>query len=361
MNIRFIFVILHLFFFGFISVAMAQDFQTEILTDQSEIIWGFDFLKDGHIIFTERGGEIKVFDPKTKKISQIQGVPKVWANGQGGLLDIRVHPKNKDQIFFTYSEPVGKKATTAVAFATLKGDHLTQFKKIFSAHEPTDEEIHFGSRIEFDGEGHLFVTIGERNQRKQVQDLKYHMGKVLRLNEDGTPVKGNPFFGRSDALPEIWSYGHRNPQGLVRNPMTGDLWLAEMGPRGGDEVNLIKAGANYGWPVVTYGREYYGPKIGEGASKAGMTDPVAYWVPSISPSAIAFYNGEAFPKWKGNLFLANLSGMHLRRLVLNGQKIVGQEELLRDQNLRFRNVRPGPDGFLYFSTDNGKLGRLKPL
>jgi glucose/arabinose dehydrogenase len=188
--------------------------------------------------------------------------------------------------------------------------------------------------------------------------LSSHQGKVLRIKEDGSIPKENPFFGNATSLPEIWSFGHRSPQGLAMRPGTEDLWLAEMGPRGGDEVNLIQKGENYGWPEATYGSEYYGPKIGQ-KSKAGMKEPIAYWVPSISPSALAFYSGEKFPHWKGNIFLANLSGSHIRRLVLKGNEVVKQEALLEDM-VRFRNLRTGPDGFLYLSTDDGLIGRLVP-
>lgn len=337
-----------------------QKFEMETLTQQQDVIWGFDFLSDGKIIFTERSGVLKVFDPKTKATNIIKGAPPVWANGQGGLLDVRVHPSPTNKIYLTYSEPVGKGATTALASATLNGTELKDFKKLFSAHEANNNDIHFGSRIEFDGQGHVFITVGDRNERPHVQDLSYHTGKSIRLNEDGSVPQDNPFVNKKNAKPEIWTLGHRSPQGLFRNPVNGDLWEVEMGPRGGDEINLLKGGANYGWPVITYGREYYGPKIGEGTEKAGMEQPVAYWVPSISPSGANIYQGDVFPKWKGNIFLGNLSGTHLRRLVMEDHKVVKQEELLKDLGMRIRNVRQGPDGFLYLSTDDGKIARLVP-
>lgn len=321
----------------------------EILISHDDVIWGFDFLKDGRIIFTERSGKLFIFDPKTKKEAAITGVPKVHMAGQAGLLDVRVHPTN-GYIYLTYSEPVGDKSTTAFARAKLKDNALIEFKKLFSAWEPNDNDIHYGSRIEFDGKGHVFITVGDRDNREKAQDLKYHQGKVLRFNEDGSVPKDNPFVSQKDAKPEIWSLGHRSPQGLVMNPETKELWEAEMGPRGGDEINLIKSGANYGWPVVTYGREYHGPKIGEGTQKAGMENPVAHWVPSISPSAMTF--------WKKDIYLATLSGQHIRRLELRDNKVIKQEEIYKELDWRFRNVRPGPDGKLYFSTDEGKLGRI---
>ncbi|HEX4925446.1 MAG TPA: PQQ-dependent sugar dehydrogenase [Bdellovibrionales bacterium] len=335
-----------------------QKFKFETLAERKSIVWGFDFLQDGRIIFTERDGNVGIFDPKTKSVTTLSKPPKVWAKGQGGMLDVRVHYKDANKIYLSYSEPADDGATTAVATATLSGSELSDFKKIFTAHEPNDNQIHFGSRIEFDGKGHIFVTIGDRNERHRAQSLQYHTGKIVRLKEDGSVPQDNPFVKTKDAKPEIWSLGHRSPQGLVRHPETGELWEAEMGPRGGDEVNLIKAGANYGWPVVTFGREYWGPRIGEGTSKAGMEDPVAHWVPSISPSGMTIYNGDQFPKWKGNIFLGCLSGTHLRRLVVSGGKVVKQEELLAKLGLRVRNVRPGPDGFLYLSTDDGRIARL---
>jgi glucose/arabinose dehydrogenase len=337
-----------------------QKFQVETLTQQSDVIWGFDFLSDGRMIFTERGGVIKILDPKTKAATPVKGAPSVWVHGQGGLLDIRVHPKNANKIYLTYSEPVGKNATTAFAEATLSGNELKDFKKLFSAHEPNNNDIHFGSRIEFDGNGHVFFSVGDRNERPHVQDLAYTTGKILRLNEDGSVPNDNPFVGQKNAKPEIWSLGHRSPQGLFRHPTTCELWMSEMGPRGGDELNLVKRGANYGWPVITYGREYYGPKIGEGTEKAGMEQPIVYWVPSISPSGTNFYSGDVFPKWKDNVFLGNLSSTHLRRVVLNGTKVQKQEELLGDLHWRIRNVRTGPEGYLYLSTDDGKISRLVP-
>ncbi len=333
-------------------------FQFELLTQQTDVIWGFDFLSSGEILFTERQGKLKQLDLKSKTVSEFKGVPKVWTQGQGGLLDVRV---KETKVFLTFSEPMPDgTATTALGSAEIKGKDLVNFRKLFSAIASNRNEIHFGSRIEFDDNGHVFITVGDRNDRPKVQDLSFHNGKIIRLNEDGSVPSDNPFVTKKSAKPEIWSVGHRSPQGLAMRPATKELWMAEMGPRGGDEVNLILPGKNYGWPNVTYGREYYGPKIGVTA-KDGTEPPIIYWVPSISPSGIAFYTGDRFPKWKNDLFLGTLSGMHLRRVVLDGKKVIKQEELLRDLNLRFRNVRAGPDGYLYLSTDDGKIGRLVPL
>jgi glucose/arabinose dehydrogenase len=318
----------------FASVTMfinshAHKIETQTLLKEKDVIWGFDFLNEKEIIFSLRGGYLKILNLENKQVKEIKGLPKVFAKGQGGLLDVRISPKNKNQIYFTYSLPSGKdSATTALAKATLVGDQLTEFINLYTSTDPTDEVIHFGSRIEFDQKGeHLFFTIGDRNQREKVQDLNSSIGKVIRLKLDGSNPKDNPFSnfasqsGQTDinpannlkvsdpakeslrtqkpnsksARPEIWSYGHRSPQGLSRHPLTGEVWLSEMGPRGGDELNLIQGGVNYGWPEVTYGREYWGPRIGV-EQKENVKNPVAYWVPSISPSGMDFYRGDKFKK-----------------------------------------------------------------
>lgn len=322
-----------------------------LLTQENDVIWGFDFISPEKIIFTVRNGKFYVFDLKTKKSTEITGAPKVYTENQGGLLDVRVHPKN-GYIYFTYSEPVGlNEATTALARAKISGSKLTDFHKLFSAQPASKNDYHFGSRIEFDGKGHLFISVGERGERGSVQKLDNHLGKIIRLNEDGSVPNDNPYVGQKNVKPEIYAYGLRSPQGLMFRPGTQELWEAEMGPQGGDEVNLIEAKKNYGWPVITYGREYHGPKIGEGTAKPTMEQPIVYWVPSISPSAMTF--------WNNDIYLANLSGAHLRRLVLKGKKVTTQEEYFNDLGWRWRNLRPGPDGKLWFSTDEGKLGRIK--
>ncbi|MBY0554370.1 PQQ-dependent sugar dehydrogenase [bacterium] len=340
-----------------VYTAGGEKFQFEILVQQKDVVWGFDFLNNDQMIFTERSGALRILNLKSKSMIEVKNAPQVWANGQGGLLDVRVHPTDKSKIYLSYSEPVKDEATTALGFGTLKENSLSGFKKIFSGYESNDNNIHFGSRIEFDGLGNILLTMGDRNERKLAQDLNYHNGKILRLKEDGNIPADNPFVKNKDVKPEIWSYGHRNPQGLVRNAKTGELWSAEMGPKGGDELNLIVPGKNYGWPVITYGREYYGPKIGK-ESSAGMEQPITYWVPSISPSALTIYTGNVFPKWNGNIFIGTLSGMHLRRLKMDGPRVVEQEEMLKDFDLRIRNVRTGPEGALYISTDDGKIARL---
>lgn len=339
----------------------SPSFQVEEIFSDKNVVWGFDFLDSNRIIYTLRSGELKILDLRSRSSEPIkEGVPQVWAQGQGGLLDVRVHPKTKELIYLTFSDPLDNKSMTAFGFGTLRENKLKNFRKVFSGKQPNSESIHFGSRIEFDGKGHVFITIGDRNDRKKVQDLGFHNGKVIRLKEDGTVPSDNPFASKKGAAPEIWSLGHRSPQGLALQPGTNQIWLAEMGPKGGDELNLIQKGLNYGWPVITYGHEYWGPTIGEGTHKEGLEQPVAYWAPSISPSGMAFYSGDVFPQWKGNLFLGCLGGSQLRRLVLSENKVTSQEILLSGKGYRIRNVRTGPDGFLYFSTDNGSISRIVP-
>lgn len=345
--------------FSQIRSSAGESFTFEEIFKVEDVIWGFDFLDDNRVIFSERSGKLKVFEFKRKGHFEVKGTPAVWAKGQGGLLDIRVHPTNKSKLYFTYSEPQGKKgATTSLGTAELVGYELKNFKRIFQASDANSNHIHFGSRIEFDGKDHLFITVGDRNDREKVQNLDSHIGKIIRLKEDGSIPEDNPFVNQKNKKPEIWALGIRSPQGLIYDASTEVLWELEMGPRGGDELNIIEKGKNYGWPVVTYGREYWGPKIGEGEKKEGIQDPVVYWRPSISPSGATIYKGDVFPKWKGQFFIGTLSGQHLRRLKVDGKKVIEQEELLKDQGLRIRNVRTGPDGNLYLSTDSGVFARL---
>jgi glucose/arabinose dehydrogenase len=320
-----------------LGTARAGTFSQETLLRDKDVIWGFDFLADGKVIYTTRSGRLQLFDVASKKNMQISGAPAVYAVGQGGLLDVRVHPRT-GFIYVSYSEPKGgDKSATVLARFKLGSGKVTEFKKIFEA-DANGNPYHYGSRIEF-LEDKVFLSSGERGDRPQVQNPKSFVGKIIRMNEDGSGA-------------EVWCRGLRNPQGLTVRPGTTELWEAEMGPQGGDEVNVIKRGANYGWAVVTYGEEYGGGKIGEGTAKAGMEPPFLYWVPSISPSALTF--------WRGDLWLGTLSGEHLRRIVLKDAKVVTQEVHFKELGQRFRNVRPGPDGALWYSTDEGALGRVLP-
>jgi glucose/arabinose dehydrogenase len=340
------------------------DLQLEVLLKNLDVIWGFDFLPtSGDVVVTERVGRMKIYRPATRTLDEVKGLPAIKNRGQGGLLDVRVHPEftRNALIFFTYAEErKNGEMTTALGRAELRGSELKNFKRLIAVEAWTDEDIHFGSRIEFDGPNQLWITVGDRNERKDVQNLERHNGKILRVDLDGKPVSDNPFVKNSKARPEIYSLGHRSPQGLARDPVSGHLWLAEMGPRGGDEINLIVAGQNYGWPDVTYGREYWGPSIGE-KSKAGTVQPVKYWVPSISPSGLMVYSGAAFPQWQGHLIVGNLSGQHLRRLGVKGVKITDEESWLKNKAWRFRSLRTGPKGEIYFGTDEGRLARLQPV
>lgn len=335
-----------LFVFSFMSFAQAKKspYSTEVFITQSDVVWSFDFLNADSVIFTEKSGKLYTLDLKTKKATAITGAPKVYDAGQGGLLDVRVHPKN-GFVYLSYSEPVGEdKSTTALGRGKLEGNKLVGFQKIFSALPASENDYHYGSRIVFMDDGYLFLSVGERGERPQVQKNETHLGKIIRMKEDGSEMS-------------VWSKGLRNPQGLTKRPGTNELWEAEMGPKGGDEVNIIEKDKNYGWPEVTYGKEYYGLGIGV-KKRADVTEPVAYWVPSISPSNLTFYDGDKMPEWKGNLFLGLLSGEHIRRLEISGNKVTKQEELFKDLGWRWRCVRTGPDGYLWFSTDEGKIGRV---
>jgi glucose/arabinose dehydrogenase len=302
-----------------------------------------------------RGG---VLDP-----DPLAGVPVVYASGQGGLLDVILDPDfaSNRLVYLSYAARADGGAGTRVARARLGDAGLEDLEVIFAA-MVTGGGRHFGSRLGFDPDGYLFVTLGERGASERAQDLGSLAGKVVRLHADGSVPAGNPFVGRPGAGPEIYSYGHRNPQGLAVHPETGRVWVEEHGPRGGDEVNLVAAGVNYGWPVITYGRAYSGGAIGEGSAKEGMAQPVHYWVPSISPSGMAFYQGDAFPQWQGDLLVGALSGELLARLELDGEQVAGEERLLEGVLGRIRDVRVGPDGYVYLLTDhaNGALLRLEP-
>jgi len=346
------------------------DFRTVTLARGLDHPWGMAFLPangpgDGGILITERAGRLRLFQDGTLQPDPIAGVPEVAARGQGGLLDIALHPDfaGNGLLYLAYAGAEGNEAGTEVARARFDGSALHDLEVIFRAQPKTPGAAHYGGRIAFGPDGKLYVSLGDRRSyMAEAQKLSSHLGGVLRLNDDGSVPDDNPFTGRSDALPEIFTYGHRNVQGMAVHPETGVMWTHEHGPRGGDEVNILQAGANYGWPEITYGIDYSGAIISEKTEAPGMTQPVVYWVPSIAPSGMAFYQGEAFAAWQGDLFVGALAGRHLRRLELDGDKVSGQEELLTDLNERIRDVRNGPDGFLYLLTDSGRgsLIRLEP-
>jgi aldose sugar dehydrogenase len=326
--------------------------------------WGMAFLPGGEILITERAGRVRMVRDGVLEPEPIEGVPEVYASGQGGLLDVALDPgfASNRVIYLSYAASGDAGKSTRVARARLGEGRLEDLKVIFTAEPLVDSSHHFGSRLAFDREGHLYITVGERGDGERAQDLGQDNGKVIRLYPDGSVPEDNPFVGVAGARPEIFSYGHRNAQGLAIYPETGIPWVHEHGARGGDEVNVVRPGANYGWPVITYGIDYSGAPIGEGTHKAGMAQPIHYWVPSIAPSGMAFYQGDAFPKWQGDLFVGALAGELLVRLELDGGRVVAEERLLEGTLGRIRDVRVGSDGLLYLLTDesDGGLYRLEP-
>jgi glucose/arabinose dehydrogenase len=326
--------------------------------------WGMAFLPGGGILITERAGRLRMVRDGVLEPEPIEGVPEVYASGQGGLLDVALDPgfASNRVIYLSYAASGEDGNSTRVARATLGEGPLEDLKVIFMAEPLASSSKHFGSRLAFDAQGHLFITVGERRQGDRAQDLGEDNGKVIRLNTDGSVPEGNPFVGVAGARPEIFSYGHRNPQGLAIHPQTGTPWLHEHGAQGGDEVNVVRPGVNYGWPVITYGIDYSGAPIGEGTHKEGMAQPIHYWVPSIAPSGMAFYDGAAFPEWQDDLFVGGLRAELLVRLELDGERVVAEERLLDGALGRIRDVEVGPDDFLYLLTDNGDDGlyRLEP-
>lgn len=344
----------------------SQEYSLNVVTVADGLAepWGLAWLPDGRMLVTEKPGRLRIVEKNGLIGEPVKGLPKIQYGGQGGLLDVLVDPDFADNqtIYISYSEPGTGGVSTAVARAVLKDNALEDVKVIFSQYPKSRAGHHFGSRLVMRGDGTLFITIGERGERQRAQDTSVNRGQVVRVNTDGTIPKDNPFVGVSGARPEIWSYGHRNPQGAALNPATGALWTVEHGARGGDEVNIPQAGRNYGWPIISYGRHYSGAKIGVGTEKEGMEQPVYYWDPSIAPSGLAFYSGDKFPKWKGNLLAGSLKFGLVSRLVLDGDKIVKEERVLEGIGERIRDVRQGPDGYLYLLTDAdpGQILRLEP-
>lgn len=335
-----------------------------MLTLDLEQPWGMAFLPDGRLLITERPGRLRIFANGRLERAPVGGLPKVYARGQGGLLDICLHPDfaRNAQLYLTYSGEGEGGAATVLARAEFRNNALVGVQRLFEALPRTSGGLHFGSRVVFDRAGLLYVTCGERYQMQRAQNLADLGGKVVRLRDDGSVPPDNPFVGREGARPEIFTWGHRNPQGMAMNPATGRIWVAEHGPRGGDELNLLKAGANYGWPRATHGIDYNGSTISPNKSLPGMEDPVRVWVPSISPSGLAFYTGDRFPGWKGSVFTGALSDNALIRIELDGDRYLGEERLLIDLLPYIRDVRQGPDGLLYLvtHTDSGGLYRLEP-
>ena len=330
--------------------------------------WGLEFLPDGRMLVTERPGRLRIIDRDGRVSEPLSGVPEVYsAGGQGGLLDVALDPEfpTNNIIYLSFAEP-GPDGTagTSVVRARLAAAGLDSIRVIYQQQPKVKGGNHFGSRIVVARDGTMWITQGERfAYREQAQDLGSDLGKIVRLNRDGSVPRDNPFVSRAGARPEIWSYGHRNVQAAAMDPATGRLWTVEHGAKGGDELNHPEAGKNYGWPVISYGRNYDGSSIGEGAVKAGMEQPVYYWDPVIAPSGMLFYTGDKFPEWKGSVFVGGLASQALVRLVLENGVVVKEERYLHELHERIRDVRQGDDGFLYLITDssNGLLLRVRPL
>ena len=347
------------------AVTTTTPYNVEKIAEKLGRPWAIIPMPDGRLMITEKSGFITLHSADGLLLKKITGLPKVEDGGQGGLLDVALDPaftQNKT-IYFSFSEKQDTGNLTAVAKGQLSADETTIENPvvIFRATPSLKSDAHFGSRLLFDKDGNLFVSTGERyilEGRKQAQLLGAGLGKIFKITKEGKPAPGNPFINQAGTMPEIYSYGHRNPQSLDINPATGDLWEAEFGPRGGDELNLIHPGKNYGWPIITYGIEYDGKKVGDSLQqKEGLEQPVYYWDPVISPSGMVFYNSDSIPEWKNNLFIGCLSSTHIARLVIENNKVVGEESLLADKNERFRDVAVS-NGKLYAVTDGGNLYRV---
>lgn len=327
--------------------------------------WGMAFLPGGDILVTERPGRLRRVAGGRLEPEPIGGLPDVAAGGQGGLLDVAVHPDftRNQLVYLSYSKRrADGRRTTAVVRGRLEETRLVGVEEIFEADAWTSAGVHFGSRLVFDGAGFLFVSLGDRGEMQQAQNQGNHQGTIVRLHDDGRIPADNPFVGLPGHRPEIWAYGIRNAQGMALHPTTGELWETEHGPRGGDEINVIEAGRNYGWPVISHGINYDGTVLTELRARDGMEQPLHYWVPSIATSGLAFYTGERFTGWRGNVFVGGLAGMHLARVALDGRRVVETERLLDGLNHRIRDVRDGPDGYLYVLVDapRAPLLRLEP-
>jgi glucose/arabinose dehydrogenase len=342
-----------------------HEFRVETVMEGLDHPWGLVELPDGRMLVTERPGRLRVIEKGGLLPDPVAGVPPVFARGQGGLLDIELHPgyATNGWIYLAYSGLVEGKGHTRILRARLKGNELVDQETLFTppTNQFTGSTVHFGCRMEFDKQGYLFFTVGERGKMHEAQNLAVPQGKVHRLHDDGRVPRDNPFVNQTNAWPSIWTYGNRNPQGLRIHPDTGDIWAVEHGPRGGDELNLIRKGANYGWPVITYGINYNGTPITDKTEAPGMEQPVTYWVPSIAVSGLDVYSGMKFPKWKGNLFAGALAHQKLVRIELSPDRKVVKQEILLEKQGRIRDVRCLKDGCIYLVYDDpGKIVRLVP-
>ena len=342
------------------------DFESKIITSSLVNPWGVKMLPDGRLLITEKAGNMRIVKVTGEVSAAITGIPTVNPAGQGGLLGLCLDPDftSNRMIYWVFSEAVTGGNLTAVAKGKLSADEkkIEGATVIYRANPAYPSDLHYGGRILFDKTGNLIVSTGERSvleTRPLAQSLIGSLGKVIRITKDGQAAAGNPVFSQAGALPELYTYGHRNPQGLALHPVTGEVWLSEHGPRGGDEINRIKAGTNYGWPIITYGIEYNGQPIGDAIQKKeGMEQPIYYWDPVVSPSGMTFYSGHRLPEWENNLFIGALSGMHIVRLAINNNRVIGEERLLAQENQRFRDITQGNDGALYAITDQGRLYKI---
>jgi glucose/arabinose dehydrogenase len=349
------------------DVVQSEDHRFAVVTvaDGLSHPWGLAFLPGGDLLVTERPGRLRLVRDGRLVERPIEGVPQVNSLRQGGLLDVALHPDfaTNALVYLSYAGDGEGGANTEVARGRLAGDRIEDLEVIFRARPKTSGSLHYGSRLLFASDGTLFITLGERySGMDQAQDPSNHLGTVVRLNDDGTIPADNPFADADGGAPEVYTYGHRNVQGIAMRPSDGAVWIHEHGPKGGDEINILGPGANYGWPAITYGVDYSGDIISDKTHAPGMEQPVLHWTPSIAPCGMAFYDAEAFPAWRGDLFVGALKFTHLRRLVLDGDTVVHQEEMLRDRARRIRDVRVGPDGLVYLLTDHGdgEILRLEP-
>jgi len=338
------------------------DFEAQLVVEDLEIPWGMVFLPDGGILIAEKSGEIIHFKDGVK--TDIQGGPEVYNRGQGGLMDIELHPDyaSNGWLYISYSsqEGEGSGGNTAIMRAKLSGNILTDSELLYKASPNTKKGQHWGSRLEFDDEGYLYFSIGDRGAREQnPQDRTLDGGKIYRIFDDGRVPEDNPFTGIENGNTRAFTWGNRNPQGMTKNPETGEIWIHEHGPMGGDEINIIKKGVNYGWPVITYGTNYNGTSITDITAKEGMEQPIHYWVPSIAPSGMTFVTSDIYPDWKGDLLVGSLAFQYLERLVLEGNSVSYREKLMEDIG-RVRNVRQGPDGYIYVAVEGKGIYKLIP-
>ena len=340
-----------------------HDFRLVTVAEDLQHPWSLAFTPDGDTLITERPGRLRIIRDGRLLPLHVEGVPEVRAVNQGGIQEIALHPdfENNRIVYVSYSKPDGSRGTTALIRARFENDKLNDVEEIFEANAWNERGGHFGAKIAFDEDGYLFMSVGDRQspptgdlENHPAQDTSTHFGTIIRLMDDGSVPEDNPFVGRSDVLPEIWSYGHRNPQGLAFHPETGELWATEHGPQGGDELNLIQPGRNYGWPVIGYGVNYRtGIPIHAGVEREGMEQPKTFWKPSIGASGLMIYDGDAFPEWRGDIFAGGLAAVHRRlsRISTEDGRVMTRESLLHGE-LRIRDIRQGPDGFIYLAVDN---------